>query len=386
MYFNIICICLSVGAFAQNSRSELQTNIDANLASGSNLTAAELRTQLKQISNSAFNLVDDNLKDSTWIDAFINDLLTPYITDYTVTEGDVTAHEGALTITASQVSDFDTEVSNNSSVVVNSAKVTFPGFTDLSTDYSFTDNSSTWDALVTFPGFRTLGGDYAGDTPWTGMGYYIGDGSAFDAAGAAAAITATDVGLGNVTNESKATMFTNPTFTGVQKVGSDTLSTKAYARSVGGGTSIDTTSLSNRINAKVDTSDIDVNYTYYNTDEVDSLLTLITDTLTYTWSMLDTVIVQALPAWKVPYNITLLEIAAYTDANTTTFNIEERAATTPNSAGTDAISSDLVADNNQQLTSTFSNASFAKGTWVTPTISATGDVAIFSITIKYIKE
>ena len=67
------------------------------------------------------------------------------------------------------------------------------------------------------------------------MGYYIGDGSAFDAAGAAAAITATDVGSGNVTNESKATMFTNPTFTGIQKVGSDTLSTKAYAQSVGGG-------------------------------------------------------------------------------------------------------------------------------------------------------
>ena len=275
----LFAFALSVGAFAQNSRSELQTNIDANLASGSNLTAAELRTQLKQISNSAFNLVDDNLKDSTWIDSFINDLLTPYITDYTVTEGDVTAHEGALTITASQVSDFDTEVSNNSSVVANTAKVTFPGFTDLSTDYSFTDNSSTWDALVTFPGFGTLGGDYAGDTPWTGMGYYIGDGSAFDAAGAAAAITATDVGLGNVTNESKATMFTNPTFTGVQKVGSDTLSTKAYARSVGGGASIDTTSLSNRINAKVDTSDIDVNYTYYNTHETDSVAIAKADSL-----------------------------------------------------------------------------------------------------------
>ena len=275
----LFAFALSVGAFAQNSRSELQTNIDANLASGSNLTAAELRTQLKQISNSAFNLVDDNLKDSTWIDSFINDLLTPYITDYTVTEGDVTAHEGALTITASQVSDFDTEVSNNSSVVANTAKVTFPGFTDLSTDYSFTDNSSTWDALVTFPGFGTLGGDYAGDTPWTGMGYYIGDGSAFDAAGAAAAITATDVGLGNVTNESKATMFTNPTFTGVQKVGSDTLSTKAYARSVGGGASIDTTSLSNRINAKVDTSDIDMNYTYYNTTEADSVAIAKADSL-----------------------------------------------------------------------------------------------------------
>lgn len=52
----------------------------------------------------------------------------------------------------------------------------------------------------------------------------------------ALSLTSTDVGLGNVTNESKSTMFTNPTFTGVQKVSTtDTLATKAYARSVGGG-------------------------------------------------------------------------------------------------------------------------------------------------------
>lgn len=47
-----------------------------------------------------------------------------YITDYTVTEGDVTAHQAALSITASQVSDFDTEVANNSAVTANTAKVT----------------------------------------------------------------------------------------------------------------------------------------------------------------------------------------------------------------------------------------------------------------------
>jgi hypothetical protein len=51
------------------------------------------------------------------------------------------------------------------------------------------------------------------------------------------AVTAADVGLGNVTNESKATMFTSPVFTGIVKLDpTDTLATRAYARSVGGGT------------------------------------------------------------------------------------------------------------------------------------------------------
>jgi hypothetical protein len=51
-------------------------------------------------------------------------------------------------------------------------------------------------------------------------------------------VTTTDLSLQNVTNESKATMFTNPTFTGVQKVSTtDTLATNAYARAHGGGIS-----------------------------------------------------------------------------------------------------------------------------------------------------
>ena len=52
----------------------------------------------------------------------------------------------------------------------------------------------------------------------------------------ALSLTSSDVGLGNVTNESKATMFTNPDFTGTRvRLGTDSLATKAYARSVGGG-------------------------------------------------------------------------------------------------------------------------------------------------------
>jgi hypothetical protein len=49
----------------------------------------------------------------------------------------------------------------------------------------------------------------------------------------ALALNASDVGLGSVTNESKSTMFANPVFTGLQFLSNtDTLSTKAYARSL----------------------------------------------------------------------------------------------------------------------------------------------------------
>ena len=69
----------------------------------------------------------------------------------------------------------------------------------------------------------------------------------------ALSLAASDVSLGNVTNESKATMFTSPIFTGtIPRLGSpvtDTLSTKAYARSVGGG---DVSTLETRVDSIVD--------------------------------------------------------------------------------------------------------------------------------------
>lgn len=109
------------------------------------------------------------------------------------------------------------------------------------------------------------------------------------------------------------------------------------------------------------------------------------DTLTFSWGIMDTVTTGDLPGWKVPYNITLLELSSFTDANTTTFNLEERAETTPNTAGTDVLASDQVADNDQQEATSFSNAAIAKDTWLVPSISATGDVALLSITVRYVK-
>jgi hypothetical protein len=64
-------------------------------------------------------------------------------------------------------------------------------------------------------------------------------------------VTATQVSLGNVTNESKATMFTNPTFTGTLKISTtDTVASQAYARAHGGSGG-DITALTERVDSVV---------------------------------------------------------------------------------------------------------------------------------------
>jgi len=113
---------------------------------------------------------------------------------------------------------------------------------------------------------------------------------------------------------------------------------------------------------------------------------LVPDTLTWNWGVMDTVITGDLVGWKVPYAITVVKVSAYTDANTTTFNLEERAAATPNVAGTDMFGSDMIAVSTALDSTSFTNAGFAKDTWMCPTISATGDVARFGVTVRYIKQ
>lgn len=88
-------------------------------------------------------------------------------------------------------------------------------------------------------------------------------------------------------------------------------------------------------------------------------------------------------AWKVPYAITITEIAGYTDANTVTFNIEQRAQTTPGTAGTDCMSADQVADTDQQETTSFADATVPIDTWLTCVVSAAGDVTRFCVTIRF---
>lgn len=126
---------------------------------------------------------------------------------------------------------------------------------------------------------------------------------------------------------------------------------------------------------------------FFGTVTADTLVGFKADTLSYSWGIMDTVTTGDLPGWKVPTDITILEVSGYTDANTTTFNIEERAEATPNTAGTDVMTSDMAADVNQQeaVAVDFTNATIAKDSWLVPTISATGDVALFSVTIRYVK-
>lgn len=151
----------------------------------------------------------------------------------------------------------------------------------------------------------------------------------------------------------------------------------------------DTTGLWSQINTQIeDWIDTNSDTSIYTQTEMDSLLALAgrVDTLCYSWGIMDTVITGDLIGYKVESNITIVKVSAYTDANTVTFNLEERVATTPNTAGTDAMASDLVADTDQQEQTSFSNANFAKNTWICPTISATGDVARFGVTVWYIKQ
>ncbi len=134
--------------------------------------------------------------------------------------------------------------------------------------------------------------------------------------------------------------------------------------------------------------DLEAGTDFYSTTATDNLLKLKADTLCYHWGVIDTVFSgQPMVSYKVESNITIVKVSSYTDASTVTFNLEERVATTPNTAGTDAMASDLVADTDQQEQTSFTNAGFAKNTWIRPTISAVGgDVSEFGITVWYIKQ
>lgn len=103
--------------------SKLSTSVNASL------DLADSAIQSVDLSTVATTGSYNDLSDTPTIPTNNNELSNGagYITGYTVTENDVTTHESALTVTASQVSDFDAEVSNNSDVTANTSKV---GVTD----------------------------------------------------------------------------------------------------------------------------------------------------------------------------------------------------------------------------------------------------------------
>ncbi len=112
---------------------------------------------------------------------------------------------------------------------------------------------------------------------------------------------------------------------------------------------------------------------------------IITDT--FGWTFEDPVSSDNFSAMKLPFAYTITEIACHTNTGTADINVEERAEATPNTAGTDAMSSELVCDSNQQETASFSNAGFAANTWPTLTVSAVASSPTkITITVRYIKD
>ena len=116
---------------------------------------------------------------------------------------------------ASTISDFDTEVANNSAVTANTAKTSFPGFGSDGSTAAVGNDSRLSDARQCDNTFVNAA------TAKTNL-----------------SLSASDVGLGNVTNESKSTMFTDPTITGttgLQHAGTLPLESGNNTINLGGG-------------------------------------------------------------------------------------------------------------------------------------------------------
>ncbi|MDB4339222.1 hypothetical protein N9992_00175 [bacterium] len=135
-----------------------------------------------------------------------------YLTDYTVTSGDVTAHEGDITITESQISDLGNYATgDNFDADGTFASLRAQGTTKDDVGLGNVANESR--ATI-------LGGNLTGTINSVAVatvtaGAALGATSNQDStATIRSGTTAANVGLGNVTNESKATMFASPTFTG----------------------------------------------------------------------------------------------------------------------------------------------------------------------------
>jgi len=87
---------------------------------------------------------------------------------------------------------------------------------------------------------------------------------------------------------------------------------------------------------------------------------------------------------KLAKAITITEIAGFTNTGTVTFNIEQRGETTPNTTGTDVLSADLVADNDQQESTSFNDATVPANTWLyySASAAASGPQRL-TVTIRY---
>jgi hypothetical protein len=130
-------------------------NVDGSLVSGTlssntipELLVSNFANSAIQNSTESFANTDTSLLTSAAVDARIRDY--GYLTDYTVTEADVTAHEAALTITESQISDLGSYISGNETITL-SGDASGSGTTSIAVtvaDDSHNHSSSTGDFAV----------------------------------------------------------------------------------------------------------------------------------------------------------------------------------------------------------------------------------------------
>jgi hypothetical protein len=187
----------SLASDIQNNDTRLSTLEGKTLVSSSAQISYTGITDIPNgiVSSSAqLSITESQISDLTH---YTNSDTLSYINSIGVVSGSaqITLSSATGNLTAVRISDFDTEVSNNTSVVANTAKV---GYTDALVKAKLNTESvlsgSITSAKITDVDAFSQSGTYANLR--------------------AQGTTASDVGLGNVTNESKATMFTNAALTG----------------------------------------------------------------------------------------------------------------------------------------------------------------------------
>ena len=87
---------------------------------------------------------------------------------------------------------------------------------------------------------------------------------------------------------------------------------------------------------------------------------------------------------EFPNAITITEVVCSTDTGTVDIQLDERARATPNTAGTNVMTSTLVCDNNSQATTTFTNATIAADVPLNLQILAVASApTVVRITVQY---
>jgi hypothetical protein len=192
---------INAGIAANNVTLELDPNINSIVSiSFEGATADNFETKLQAVDPTADRTI--NLPDADGTVALLSDIPTDnasltngagYITDYTVTQADVTAHQAALSITESQISNLQSYLTSVTFGDLTSTPTTLAGYGI--TDAANTGSATTFTANVLFDtGVQEKFATLTGSTGVTAMN--CDNGQVFYLTGAAGDITANFTNLG----------------------------------------------------------------------------------------------------------------------------------------------------------------------------------------------